>query len=53
MNLDCEPVGPSAIWNRRVKKECRELTVAEIEDIDFVIIYFLRRDRQKPCRTSC
>ncbi len=33
MKLDYEPVGPSAIWNRRAKKECRELTVTEIEDI--------------------
>ena len=33
MKLDYEPVGPSAVWNRRVKKDCRELTLAEIEKI--------------------
>jgi len=33
MKLDYEPVGPSAVWNWRLKKECRELTAIEIEDI--------------------
>ena len=33
MKLEYEPVGPSAVWNRRVKKDCRELTLTEIEEI--------------------
>ena len=33
MKLEYEPVGPSAVWNRMVKKECRELSATEIEDI--------------------
>jgi len=33
MKIDYEPVGPSAIWNRRIKKDCHELTFAETEKI--------------------
>jgi len=28
-----EPIGPSPIWNRMLKKDCRELTIKEIERI--------------------
>ncbi|MFX1456717.1 MAG: NADH:flavin oxidoreductase [Promethearchaeota archaeon] len=33
MKPNYEPIGPSPIWNRWLKKNCRELTIEEIERI--------------------